>query len=173
MHCSAPMLSVAIMIFEGGMAVSLRISLWINFTAASSAFISVSYDSIYSPSGPFSEVISIPFLYATTPYPVLWVPLSYDREPSVYMYMYSLFSLYSSYTLEWSSAHSNFTDVPSLFSGTYMRMRLCKSWSYSDLCQGGSAWGNMHSVLGVMAFAIWMSLISVVFLAFVSCCLMR
>ena len=94
---------------------------------------------MYSPVGPFSEAISISFLYATTPYPVLQVPLSHDREPSVYMNMKSLSSLYSSYRLAWSSAHSTFSDVPSLFSGIYSQIHLCMSRSYSDLCQGGSA----------------------------------
>src|SRR5258708_11163393 len=89
------------------------------------------------------------------------------------MNMKSLSSLYSSYRLAWSSAHSNFSDVPSLFSGTYIRIRSCMSWSYSDLRQGGSAWGSMHLVLEVMAFAMEVSLVDVVFLALDSCCLMR
>src|SRR5258705_13840574 len=99
---------------------------------------------MYSPSGPCSEAISIPFLYAMTPYPVLWDPLSYD------MNMYSLLSLYSSYKLVWSSAHSYFTDMPSLFPSTYRWTHLCKSWLYSDLHQGGSAkleWAEDHTSL--------------------------
>src|SRR5258708_8008951 len=89
------------------------------------------------------------------------------------MNMKSLSSLYSSYRLAWSSAHSNFSDVPSLFSGTYIWICLCMSWSYSDLHQGGSTWGSMHSVLEVMAFTMEVSLVDVVFLALDLCCLMR
>src|SRR5258708_14980822 len=113
------------MILEGGVDVSLLTSLWINSATTLSALISVSYASTCLPIGPFTEAISIPFLYATTPYPVLQIPLLNEREPSVYMNMTSSSPLYSSYKLVWSSAHSDFTDVPALFSRMYRRIH---SW---------------------------------------------
>ena len=100
-HCMVPMLSVVIKIFVGGVGILMLTSSWISSAATSRAFISVSYTSTCSPIKPFTEVISFPFLYATTLYPVLHVPLLYDRDPSVYMNMMLLSPLYSSYRLVW------------------------------------------------------------------------